>query len=268
MTDQNILISFASEEQVDDAYLILEQEEYPEVDQLTMLGVARILSGVVSSLASATYSNDCIMSADGKRFTTSVLAYPYPMGLIYNVGVVNGSASTSGGTFVTKTETLKFSLDNAATLKYPIHTFVSGEWMGDVYLTDGTIIPTPSITRVGQELRVDLDIWGTYEVTYTTWVETHIVSVSARDEAVENFFQSVFYASFEYGIELLNLEPPPNAEENYLNGVDCNGYPIGWDYDGGSDLIVVPPEDGTGVPTAEPVNETITLNYCVDFGNE
>jgi len=203
------------------------------------------------------------MSDDGMSFSAVVLVYPYPETLIYNTGAVNGLLSGPLRTLITKTETLKFSLGNTASLKYPVHTFLSGKWLTDVYDTEGTIVSRPTVTQNGREFSVDAKVYGTYEVQYVTAVDVYTMTVSVRLEAVENFFQSVFYAWFDGGVELLDIDPPPNAEENWANGVDCNGFT------GGSNVIVIDPDDDPyKAPTVDPVNETISLNYCEDFGNE
>jgi len=262
MTDANMVIPFTSKTTDSDAYLILEQEEYLVPDKLTMLDVIRILSDIVTT-GESTSSKDCIMSDDGMSFSAVVLAYPYPETLIYNTGAVNGLLSGPLRTLITKTETLKFSLGNTASLKYPVHTFIRGQWLSNVYDVGGGITSQPTVLQDGRELSVDSKVYGTYEVKYTTVVDVYTMTVSLILDAIENFFQSVFYAWFDGGVELLDIDPPPNAEENWANGVDCNGGVVG-----GSNLIIINPDDDPyRAPTVGPADKTIDLDYCKDFGN-
>ena len=243
-----------------DAYLILEQEDYLAPDKLTMLDVVRILSDIVTTGSSTGASKDCIMSDDGRSFVANVFVYPYPETLAYNTGAVNGSLSAPLRTIVTKIETLKFSLDNVAHLKYPVKAFIGGSWVSDVYSIEGELISPPAVSQDGREVRIENKVYGAYEVKYTTVVDFYRMTVSLILDAVENFFQSVFYAWFDGGIELLDIKPPPNAEENWLNQVDCNG--------GGSNVTIHGPEDDPDrAPTVGPTDKTIALDYCEDFGN-
>jgi hypothetical protein len=261
----SVQASFSTSVSTNGDYLIIEQKEYEEsVGKVTMLDITKALSNLLLPDSSDPSLVDCGMNADGISFFTTVYVYPYPEELIYDTGITHGIASPSGSGIVTETEELNFSLDNKVTLKYPVHLIISTKWIGgDVYLDDGTKTLGPPVTAYGNELSTSKKVYGVLEVVYKTKRDSYNVLITARLTASENVFQSAFYARFDGGVEIMNVEPPPNAEENYANGVNCANA----DYAGGSNLVI-PTDDDDDIPTVEASNIVIGLSYCEDFGHE
>ncbi len=266
MVQTSIITSFVKRTLVLGGSVQLEQKPWDHsIGIVTMLDVIEALAGVILDDGSEAFV-DCGMAGDNSRFEAIIYAYPSPSNLTYNVGMTNGVFAKAGRGVVSVTETKAFSLSTEASMGYPVHHFVSARWVGAVYTEDGSIATSPGWTVDGQKVTIDQAVYGTLELKYAAMRDVFKVTVTARQTAPENIFQSVLYAHWDGGVRLLNVSAPENAEDGYLTNIDCSGNGDGDGYSGG--LIVISPDPDPSVPTPDPKNKEITLNYCEDFGNE
>lgn len=262
----SIQVSFSGGTQTIGDYIMIEQKDYDDdVGKVTMLDITKALGIMLITDFSETPAIDCGMNNDGISFNTTVYVYPYPENLVYDTGITHGGASPAVSEVITVTEELHFSLSNKVTIKYPALLILTTRWISDdVYFEDGSVATAPNLTTNGNEVITDKKIYGTVEVVYLTKRDSFRVSIAARFETVENVFQSAFYARFDGGVEIINVEPPPNAEENYASGVNCAN--ANYAGGGGGSSTIIPPGDD-GPPTVEASNIEIGLSYCEDFGH-
>jgi len=235
--------------------LILEQEpvEDETVGTITKLTIVLTMAARLFGLDDPE-PVDCGM--DGDAFETNVFVYPYEPELIYNIGVTNGALGSGTLGEHSVTEILSFSLDTEQSVRYPVNEFISASWVGDVWSADGEVVGQPGIEWDDGTVTVAEKIYGSLEVRYTTLRYAHSLRVAAREDAVENVFQSVVWANWNGGVKLLEIDAPPGAEEDYAAGVECTGGEIG---------EVNPDDDPPVPPPGQSADRTINLNYCRDY---
>jgi len=195
---------------------------------------------------------ECGVEGDG--FTTAVYVYPYDPGLAYRCGVTHGSLAHPVRTTVTMRETVSFAMATEATLKYPLRELVSIDWLAEVWSAAGAVVANPALSVDGETVRSAAPIYGTAEVVYTTLRDSYGLQITARDDAVENVYQSVFWADWNGGVKLLVIEAPEGAEEDHEFQIECTG----------GSVLQIPPDD-PDQPPAPSKDRTITLDYCEDF---
>ena len=239
----------------DDSYLIIEQEPWAKgVGKVTRLDLVRALESVIFAEESEV-EIDCGLDDGGSSYTTLVYVYPSPESLAFNVGLTNGTLSEPTLVELQVKEAVDFSLTDQGELTYPVKNVISSAWAADVWDAAGSVVSASPPVVDGQTAEVDEVIYGTAYIEYTTLRYVYAVQVFARDEDPENVFQSVFYAWWNGGIEMLEIDAPDGAEHSYTYDVRC---------DGGSNVII-DPDDDEDPPRAVPVNKTITLDYCDNF---
>lgn len=241
----------------------LEQKEFGDgTGKITMLDIVDALAYATAMTAKESNVN-CGMSDDGKSFDTVIYAYPYPQDLVYDSGLTHGWEMSTTVETVRMTDNVSFSLSAEAELEYPPGAFISESWLSEeVYDGEGNVVPKPAVTLNGAYIKLEYAVYGTLQVTYNTVRHNHIVKIPAREEAFESFFHSVFFVRFSGGIEMLEVNEPSGAEENYAAGTTCSE---GSNFGGGTTIIS---PDGYEPPIAKAKNITISLSYCEDAGNE
>lgn len=266
MTNSSLGVQFSNQAASSlDNYLKIEQEDYAsDTGVVTASDVISTLS-VLLGISNDETDVYCGMNEDGESFDAAVYVYPYPKSLFYDKAITHGTALQVGSEIVRKSQRINFKLDNTATLDYPVSAIISRDWVSDkLFKADGTPAIKQIISVNGQEVSIPEKVYGSVDVVYTTYREVYKVFVPARADAVENFFQSLFYCRFDGGIETLSIEAPPNAEDNYAAGTTCSDSSLLGK--GGGTTIISP--DGSDTPTIEPSNKETYLNYCLDVGHE
>jgi hypothetical protein len=250
MTTATAITEFVRRRTAADFELILEQKPYAKgVGRVSRLQI--ILAAAARMFGLEPPEIDCGIESDGMH--TAVYAYPSDLSVHYDVGVTHGSLTETVREEVSIRELVSFSLTSTEQLKYPVKELESVTWMADVWGEDGAVVADPALDVSDGSVTTSAPIYGTAEVIYTTTRDTHGLRVGARQDAVENVFQSVFWAHWNGGVELLVIEPPEGAEEDYAFRIECTG----------GDVLDTPDDPST--PTAPSNDRTITLDYCEDF---
>jgi len=250
MPTASAITSFVRRPRPESRGLVLEQAPWPKgTGRVSKLQI--ILAAAASLFGLEPPEIDC--GVDGDGFHTAVYAYPYDPGMAYRCGVTHGTLAKPVRAEVTIRDQVSFALATEAALKYPLRELVSIEWMAEVWSADGAVVANPALTVDSENVRSGAPIYGTAEVVYITLRDTHGLTVPPRDDAVENVFQSVFWAAWDGGVKLLEIEPPEGAEEDFAADIACTG---------GSILQTPPDEPDLPEPTRD---RTITLDYCEDY---
>jgi len=230
--------------------LILEQAPWPKgTGRVSRLQI--ILAAAARLFGLEPPEIDCGVDGDGLH--TAVYVYPYDPDLAYGFGVTHGTLSRPIRAYVTQRELVSFSLTSEESVEYPLQELVSVDWPDEVWSEEGAVITGPALSVDGETVRSAAPIYGTAEVIYKTLRITHGLQIPARDDAVENVYQSAFWANWAGGVKLLPIKPPEGAEEDYAFRIECTG----------GSILQFPPEDDP--PPAPSKDRTITLDYCEDF---
>lgn len=194
---------------------------------------------------------DC--GIDGGRYTSALHVYPFVVGTSYEAALSHGELGDGVDQEVEVRELVSFSLENEARVKYPIRTLRSAQWATTPWDETGAETSAPAIDVDGQIVRLAKKVYGSVVLTYRTFRHQHRLRVPPRDDAMEGHaYDSHALVWWDGGCELLALDPPEGAEEDFADDTDC--------YGGGGGRII-PPQPGPP-PVGYPEDRTVTINYC------
>jgi len=203
---------------------------------------------------------DCGMN-DAESFSCPVYAYPTPSNLAFRISITNGDITGPVYQEITVRETIGIALEESVSLSYAVGVVLNIEWASDqLWDAEGNPTSPPFLNYANGEITVDKLVYGDAIITYKSTRLAYTATVSVIKDAIENVFSSSVYAVWDGGVSIVTLDPPPNAEENYLDDVNCTG---------GSTLILNDDDDDDPErpPRAPSGGEkVINLNYCEDFG--
>lgn len=232
------------------AALILEQQPWD-----AMVGhVSRL--DLVREIWRTTYDDDEGAEVDcglvDGCFDTLILAWPSPPTLAFRLGVTHGTLGEPRVVEVTVRELVSFSLTRTAQARYPIQALVSASWLAECYDADGNEVAAPTITVDGQQLQLPGALYGTAELRYLAICHQYGLNVPPREESVENVYQAVVWGQYDGGVELLEVDPPDGAEEDYHDEWDCRT----------RGKLQLPPDDQPEPPTTDGEDHTVYIDYC------
>lgn len=241
-------------------YVQLEQEEWKETNNIvTKSGLADFMSSILYGNLISSFN--CKVGA-GYKFQKFIYAYPSPGTLLYQTGTTYGTKMAGVREQIDIEETLSFSLSTSQTLRYPPSNTVSVRTIpgSDFYDSEGNRVPIPRITVNAKEVTISEPVYGSLKATYKTYRHTYLVFVPVREEAVENRFQSVFYARWDGGVNLEAIEVPNNADSDYEAGLDCKSRSL---INGGDTEVSA--GDGFNPPVGFPSTTTEGIDYCTQL---
>lgn len=234
--------------------LLIEQDDWkPYTGIVTKKDVVRYLASIFWPEESFNPQFDC--GIVGGEMICPIYVYPYTQGLAYQFKTSYGTLSERAEDTIDVTETVNFSLDTEVTTKYPVRELKSVEWVDVVYDETGTITTAESITFENMTLTIGTPVYGSARVEYTTERHAYVLTVTPRTDVAENLFSAAVFAVYAGGIQWLEIEPPPGADE-YLEGTeDCS---FGWRSTGS----VTYPDDSGNRPKAAYADRKIVMDYC------
>ena len=247
--EQTVGIQFGNRQSSVNNYLILKQSDYPEgTGYATKLDIVTAIS---DALYTATLGYiDC--GIDNGSFTTTMFAYPSSEELQFFVGSTHGSIGDGVHQNITVKETISFKLSSEESVKYPVKEIVDVSWNGEIFDGNGKTTSAPSLSFSDRDIVADKVVYAQAIITYKTFRVAYSVTITPREDSVENVYQSVFYAVFDGGVTMEEVEPPPGAEDDYANGTTC-----GWR----SEVNIDGPS-GLPVPYVDQKDRTIHVDYC------
>lgn len=253
MEASSLVVNFAIQDtDVAESSVLLEQEAYdPNVGNITQLDLVEKLAEILYDADEPDV--DCGVDYNSELYT-NILAYPYPKDLNFDTGITYGDIEEIIWSEVSVTDYISYELTTSSEAEYPIHEFISAEWIQPVFDGLGEVVapPTDGITVSNRTIDISEPVYGILKVNYLTARRIHLIHIDPREDAIENVYQSWLYARWEGGVELTEIDAPDNAEENYLNNSTCEG----------GDSVIFEPPDPPGVPIARPVNHSYTIDYC------
>lgn len=234
----------------DASSVILKQESWNSNGNITTrMDVLNSISDFIFNTDN--FESSCEMLEENE-YNSIVYAYPNPDTLSFNVGLTHG-VHAEGVMELATIESLELvSFDISIELDYPLHSDFVLEWITDCYDKNGSLVSKPTYAIVGNSIVFSKEVYGSIRITYVSKRFIYALNVPAREEATENYFQSVFYAYWDGGVVMLKLTAPKDADEDYKLDVSCKG---------GSIVIV---EDDPQLPPVEgfPVHDSVSVDYC------
>lgn len=219
-------------------------------------GVGRVTRiNLVEAVAAVFYGseeNEIDCGVDGDAFESGLFVYPFDLALNFTPGLTHGTLGPRLYEEVEVRERLSFSLETEARVKYPIRSIKSCDWLADTWDAQGAVGKNPALSFDGPLLKTSAPVYGTAEVVYMTSRFGYQMTIEAREDSVENVYQSVAWVRYAGGVEMLEIEPPPGAEADYLNDTDCRF---------GTGGIKVPPRPFVP-PDGFPVYDSVKIDYC------
>lgn len=262
MSSRHILINFINPDRDRDPLdlLKIEQEEWaPYTGYVTKANVVKYLAELLYGSGDEVQV-DCGMVGD--TVVCGVFAYPLEPDLTYQLHTSWGELSERSVEEIEHEEIINVTLRrnddtdqvySEESLTYPALEILSTEWLGDTYGADGAYIAPPVITTDGATLQIGAACYGAVRVRYRVLRHTYILNIARREESIQNHFSAVVFGVYSGGINWLEIDPPPGAEE-YAADLEC-----GW----GNHGVVEPEEDD---PLEDPpmrhANRRQVKDYC------
>ncbi len=236
--------------------LILEQAEWDGIGKVTKLDLVKAMN---TMLFGTVNNNEINCGVDGEgKYISGLYVYPFNMNLAYDIGITHGELGIKLVQEVHVRELVKFSLTKEQSAKYPVHSLTSYEWGADCWDGEGNVVTRPSISVDGQKILISNKVYGTVIIEYKTYRHARTLKVPPRENESINIYDSYAWARWNGGVELLKLEPPEGAEENYMFDIDCLG--------GGRGTVT--PRDPPDRPTDSPEFKTVMIDYCTQQSYE
>jgi len=235
-------------QQESEASLLIEQQDYDDyTGTVTKYSVSRILANLIYGVE---YEDYVACGVEDDSYETVIDVYPTPPDLAFSMHLTSGTLSDAAPDLVERTEIIHFRLD-APALSYPGLAIVSLDWLGEVYDAAFGLIGSSSMTINDGALKTSVPVYGSARVTYTTVCASYNVTVTAREDSLENKYSCVAYGVYSGGVDWLEIDPPYGAEDS--DG-DCLGV--------SADVFIDPGDDPGGDPSAEGENRHMVLDYC------
>lgn len=231
--------------------LVLEQEKWDACKGVPTK--IDLLNEITKSIYNDTDSANVDCVVENGSFSTAIMVYPYDPNLNYDIGVTHGTFREMSIVEVEVNELVRFSLDNESKTKYPVQTLISFSWYTDVYDEKGILQLKPNLSVINSIVKSSKKIYGTAKVKYKTLRHLRILDITAREEDIENVYQSVVYTNWDGGVKMLEVEPPEGAEEDYSNDVTCTTRAL---------LHMGDDNDDLPMPTADSTYEEVNILYC------
>lgn len=236
---------------------MLEQREWrPYTGYVTKAALVRHLANIFWPEEISAPQFDCAIYGD--QMICPVYAYPLTPGVAYSLNCSHGELSERVVDFVEYTETLQVSLESAVSTRYPVHSMLSYRWVSaEVWDSTGTTINPPAITASGKEITIPgQPVFGDIEVTYIIERHSYILTVDGLVDEPENKFSSTVFA-LAYGSRpvVLEIEPPPGADEWEAGRDDC-----AWGWIGQGSVTY--PDEEDNKPVAAYADKETKIDYC------
>lgn len=253
----NIIITISAPESTAAAqpYLILEQADWePYAGQMTKMEFVRRIAiqlfGPEAGVATSPDMN-CPIDASG-CVVAEIHAYPSRIDLGYRLITSYGDLSGAYPQSLNVEDVLQFTIDTEQQVPYPIGAIVQAEWL-TCYDSHGTKIHGPAPTFFDRTVSVPYPVYGSLRLTYSTYRTNHLLSLSARPDAIEHFWSAWVIGLVEHSQPvMLQIDPPPTVEELAKMGVStCPDWELNMEWD----------EDG-GPPTVDIGRKEQVYDYC------
>ena len=216
--------------------------------------VGFILGTMFPEFSSVIPDIDCGMEIDGS-IKCNILAYPAYPTLNYVLDASYGFLGPKEIKELEEKEAIVLSSSSSAKLKYPTKGVTRYYWEGDVFDYFGGLTPPPVVTFSSDEIELDKVVSGVLIVEYAVVRHDYVLTVFPREEAEENKFSSVVYGRYTGGINWVEVEPPPNADELSDGTLTCG-------FGSGGETSVGEDGDDWEPPVATHKDYITEIDYC------
>ena len=245
------------------SYLKLEQE--PWSDNVGKMSTTRGML-VIAAAANGGLFPEVFCGGLNGTFNATVHVYPYPAELPFTLKVSHGHVASRFMALPIREETIQCGFQTELSPEYPVHVWGGVQWVGNCYDRNGNIVPRPTVTRVGNILKLSEQVYGSIRIRYTVVRHTYTISISSRTDAIENKYQSVAYAVFDGGVVWLDVTAPAGFEEfdgDCGNGAfyDDSLLPDGYT-DGQLSQTTLCSTRYTRYPIAARADKEVEVDYC------
>lgn len=184
----------------------------------------------------------------------TIYAYPSVKSLRYRIGASYGELSAGSVDEFYHLEMINLSLQDEVSTDYPAQVIIDAKPRGDLYDSKGGVVATPSISIVGDKIKLDRKVYGTIAVLYTVFRYVYTLNITVRpiETTTENYLSSVVYAWWDGDGTYLEVEPPPGAEDMLGANLTC----------GHGKTVFGDDDDKKKVPTAAYADQNKTIRYC------
>ena len=253
MSNVQLALSLSNpSEGIDDLLFLEQQQPDPYVGKLTKGQMAIATLGWLNPDLGYDVDNNC--GGDDGMFSTTVYAYLYKQDLEYTLAVSYGSLGKARVQETTYTEIIKCSLKDSVDFSYPNEEVLSSSWVGNTYDSVGNLVNKPQYTYDNRSVFFTDKVYGSLRIRYKVIRHAYGLTISSRkiddDTVTENKYQSVAYAIWSSDIDWIEVVTPYGFEET--DGFCGNG----------SITRIDPDPEQPWVPTAQPRDKTIKINYC------
>lgn len=256
MSDHPLTITFAapqgggSAEPVD--LLLLEQAPWPEhTGQVSRGAMVAWLAGQFFG-ATATGLVDCGFAHGATG--ADIYAWPLRAGVHYRIATTHGELGEGEWEDLEEEAVLQFSLTTTADLPHPAASVVDVEWLA-AYDAQGNpdVLPGVTVAPWSRAVQLSAPTYGSVRIRYRTGRWVHRLSVTRREDAIENWYSAWIVAYPSGGRPVfLGFEPPPTAEAGGES--QCGRTTVG--------SISADDEDKPEPPKAGATVRTMTYDYC------
>ena len=235
--------------------LLLEQAAWPEHTGQVSRGA------LVAWLAAQFYGVQASGLVDcgfaGGATGADIYAWPLRAGVHYRLATTNGELGEGEWEEIEEEAVLQFSLSAEAALPHPAISFVDLEWLA-AYDAQGNPDAQPMVTvrPWSRAVQLSAPTYGSVLIRYRTGRWVHRLSVTRREDAIENWYSAWIVAYPSGGRPVfLEFEPPPTAEARAGDDTGCGR-------GGVTGSITRDDDDKPAPPVAGRTVRTMTYDYC------
>jgi len=254
VSQHNLTINITSPEaaRISEELLLVEQADWkPFTGYVTKGNMVRRIANMLYGDA---YQAEIDCGMVGSQVVAAIYVYPLRDNVRYRLVATHGVLSDGQFEASEQEETLHFSLETTASIRYPAARILSAEWLSS-YDADGNATTKPSVTAIGREVTASGPVYGSLRIRYIANRFDHILTMDKREDAVENWYSAAIVALPSGGRPVfLTFDPPPTAEEMAKGDYGC-----GMGSNGGTATTVKHPLDE---PEASRHQRFVQVDYC------
>ncbi len=248
-------------------FVLLEQDPWDE-----SVGKTTTMQGI-QNIAAALFGGDFAESNCGGEdgvVCSRLFVYPSRVTLSREISVSHGSIALLNSGMVQREELRQCQLQDSVVLQYPALGTVRLQWVGECYGEAGNIVTSPGYTVSNNTIFFDKKVYGSFHAVYRVFREEYSLDIPARDDSIENNFQSVAVARWSGGIAWKELDIPANFD---LTDGDCgNGSSVSVDPEEETDedvedIICPDGEEKYRWPVSVTADRLLLVNYCKQSAN-
>lgn len=146
-------------------------------------------------------------------FRTRVFVYPADLETAFQFKLSNGLVISNAIEFPIREEIIHCGMMLEQTTDYPVHSIISGAWLGDCYDGNGARTTHPDVEIDGNKITFAKQVYGSVRLRYLVYRRVYVVQISKRETALENKYKCLAFCVYDGGVEWIDVEAPAGFEE-------------------------------------------------------